>query len=208
MHLGCPSFISSLWFPSPTQEHQLLEAYILDCLIQVPLPLCSFIDCPALCPKPNFFLFWSQWALLVCCTSFFPLGSAMLPVVGVGRREREAHWVEVDRFENTQQIMTESEGNFLTLHLSLFFFSDGQTLCHILYILLSTCWTIMACYSGSPHPPISSHTLHGTSSCFTEGLLRTPGSLLGLGCGSVKADWQQAALGVHCFSPHSYFLSF
>lgn len=54
MHPSCPSFMTGLGFPAPTHQHQLLEAYMLNCLIQMPLLLCSFIGCPVLCPKSNF----------------------------------------------------------------------------------------------------------------------------------------------------------
>lgn len=51
----CPSFLTTFCFPTPTHQHHLLEAYILDCLIQESLPLCSFIGCPALSRTQLFF---------------------------------------------------------------------------------------------------------------------------------------------------------
>lgn len=58
MHLGYPSFMSGLWFAVPTSSTKLLEAYMWDCLTQVPLLLCSFIGFPAHCPKPSLFVFF------------------------------------------------------------------------------------------------------------------------------------------------------
>lgn len=98
-------------------------------------------------------------------------------------------------------------GSFLTLHLCPVG-RVGQRLCHIPYLLLSTCWVVLACYFASLCPPVSSQALPPETFCCVEGLLRPPGSLLGLGCASVKPDWQQAVCTVHCFSPHCYFLSF
>lgn len=180
MHLGYPSFMSGLWFAVPTSSTKLLEAYMWDCLTQVPLLLCSFIGFPAHCPKPSlfvffFFLFWSQWALLVCCTTSVPLGSAMhLVCVGGGERSSALRLI---KFDNTQQIGSWVRGNF-SHAVSLSCFSGGPDLCSIPDTLLSTRWVILACYFTSLYSPVSSQPLCGASFCLIEGMLWAPGSSL------------------------------
>lgn len=93
-HPGCPSFLSSLCFSAPTHQHQLLEAYILDWLIQVPLPLCSFIGCSALCPKPNFF---SSLVTESPSSLLYQLCPSWLSHASSGAGVREAHRVKVDK---------------------------------------------------------------------------------------------------------------
>lgn len=181
----------------------LKPAYILDCLIHVSLPLSSFIGCPVLCPKPNSF---SSLVTMNSSSLLYQLSPSWLSYAF-----REGGWwweklteLRLIKFKNSK-LITRLGGNSFCVSLSCF--SGGQDLCHIPYTLLSTCWVSLACYLTSLYPSASFLTVHGRSFCFIDGSLRPPGSLLGLGCGSVKVDWQQVILIVHCFFPH-YFLSF
>lgn len=159
-----------------------------------------FIHWPLSCLSKTqlFFLLWSQRALLVCCTNVLSLGSAILS-------EKLTEW-RLIKFENTQKINSWTWGDIFLYCLSLYPVSvEDRTF--VTFLILFYQLVILACCFTSLHLPVSFLTLCGVSFCFIEGLLRAPGSLLGLGCGSVKPDWQQAVITEPCFSSRYYFLS-
>ena len=182
MHLGYPSFMSGLWFAVSTLQHQvawglhlgLSHSSATTSLFIHWLP-CSLSETQLVFFFFFSFIFWSQWALLVCCTSSVRLGSAMHLVCGGGGERSSA--LRLIKFDNTQQIGSWVRGNF-SHAVSLSCFSGGPDLCSIPDTLLSTRWVILACYFTSLYSPVSSQPLCGASFCLIEGMLWAPGSSL------------------------------
>lgn len=168
----------------------------------MPLLLCSFIGCLALCPKLNFFsslvMVGPSRLLYQLCPSWLSHAS------GGGWGWEELTELRLIKFENTQQIDSWIRGKFShDVSLSILFWWRTGHLSHSWYSFIN-CWVILACYFTSLYPPFSSQSLHGASFCFIEGFLRAPRSLFGLSCGSVKADWQQTFLTVLLHTTTSY----